>query len=253
MTNNSVSAPFYPLEDVFYILLDPEMRQNADEQNLDNQGAKTASMLAVSLQPPGTPGRKEDLAALAYEDPTFTTAMLRDSFGFDERRLAAIRDKEPISIYSCLKCKEHLPEVARRTHLCRGRTLRYLCTLEVGARVELKRVCELLCESCTQGVYHCLDEQSRAERLALRARQSELRVMARERYEEYLKTPEWKVKRSRARIMAGNRCQVCGTTEKPLDVHHNTYERLGDELLVDLVVLCHKCHCRHHRILPKAA
>lgn len=93
----------------------------------------------------------------------------------------------------------------------------------------------------------------RAERLARHARKAQLRKMARDDLTEYLKTPEWKVMRSRKLIMAGNRCQVCGSTAKPLDCHHNSYERLGDELLEDLVILCRSCHQRYHDLLPKAA
>jgi hypothetical protein len=31
-----------------------------------------------------------------------------------------------------------------------------------------------------------------------------------------------------------------------LDVHHRTYERVGQEQLRDLIVLCRTCHSRYH-------
>ena len=77
--------------------------------------------------------------------------------------------------------------------------------------------------------------------------------MARGNYGDYLKTPEWGAKKNRKLITAGNRCQVCGTTAKSLHCHHNSYERLGDELLEDFVVLCNSCHKLFHGILPEAA
>ena len=250
---NTTSFGLYSPEDDHSILLDSEICKNAEEQNLDNQGAMLACLQAVFLQPPGNPGREDDLVSVLYESASVTTAVLCDALAVDAEALTEIRNKAPISIYSCLKCKDPLPEVARRTHLYRGRTLRYLCSLDVGAPVELERVCELVCVSCAQGIRHCLDEQRRAELLVIRARQSELRKTARRQYQEYLRTPEFKAKRNRALIQAGNRCQVCGTTDKPLEVHHNDYSRLGEELLADLVALCRPCHQRHHGILPGAA
>jgi replicative DNA helicase len=44
---------------------------------------------------------------------------------------------------------------------------------------------------------------------------------------------------------AGHRCQVCNSPDK-LDVHHRTYERVGQEQLDDLTVLCDRCHGLFH-------
>ena len=60
-------------------------------------------------------------------------------------------------------------------------------------------------------------------------------------YQEYLKSPHWKEIRKRALDRAGHHCFVCRDT-KNLNVHHNSYERLGKELDTDLIVLCEKCH-----------
>src|SRR5215210_2724964 len=38
-----------------------------------------------------------------------------------------------------------------------------------------------------------------------------------------------------------------------LEVHHRIYERLGNEVLSYLVVLCRRCHQHYHGILPEAA
>lgn len=64
-------------------------------------------------------------------------------------------------------------------------------------------------------------------------------------YRAYLDSDHWKQKRSIALHQAGNRCQVCNEGGQ-LDVHHRTYERLGDELPQDLIVLCRNCHQLFH-------
>ena len=63
-------------------------------------------------------------------------------------------------------------------------------------------------------------------------------------YYEYLKSPKWKQIRDAAIARAGYRCQVCNRPNGQviLDVHHRTYERLGNENPDDLTVLCRDCH-----------
>lgn len=70
-------------------------------------------------------------------------------------------------------------------------------------------------------------------------RARELRSMA---YDEFVKTDEWQRTASTARSIASNRCEMCESTRPPLDVHHLTYERRGQELADDLIALCRRCH-----------
>lgn len=60
-------------------------------------------------------------------------------------------------------------------------------------------------------------------------------------YVDYLASPEWQAKRRRALMLAGHKCEVCGAT-KGLEVHHLSYEYLGEEDDSDLVALCKTCH-----------
>lgn len=60
-------------------------------------------------------------------------------------------------------------------------------------------------------------------------------------YKEYLKSPEWRRRRTAKLQQARWRCQKCPETEG-LQVHHLTYERLGHEDAEDLIVLCRACH-----------
>jgi 5-methylcytosine-specific restriction endonuclease McrA len=71
-------------------------------------------------------------------------------------------------------------------------------------------------------------------------------------YVDYLETPEWDQMRQTALFVADYRCQVCNRDDETLDVHHRTYERLGQELLEDLFVLCRSCHLTYHVRLPIA-
>lgn len=46
--------------------------------------------------------------------------------------------------------------------------------------------------------------------------------------------------------MLGNyKCAKCGARNK-LQVHHLSYQHLGDELDCELMVLCHSCHQKVH-------
>ncbi len=65
-------------------------------------------------------------------------------------------------------------------------------------------------------------------------------------YQDYLESGRWKHKRDQARERAGHRCQVCNAKGPILDTHHRTYERIGNELPEDLIVLCRPCHDTFH-------
>lgn len=64
-------------------------------------------------------------------------------------------------------------------------------------------------------------------------------------YERYLLTAHWRAVRNLALQRAGYQCQRCRVTRE-LQVHHQTYERLGEELDTDVEVLCRGCHLGHH-------
>jgi hypothetical protein len=64
-------------------------------------------------------------------------------------------------------------------------------------------------------------------------------------YKVYLETTHWNKTRKRILKFDGWKCVKCGS-KKSLKVHHRTYERLGQELLEDLVTLCSVCHATLH-------
>ena len=70
-----------------------------------------------------------------------------------------------------------------------------------------------------------------------------------EKYLDYLKSPEWDEKRKSKLKEAGFRCQLCNS-QGELHVHHRTYARILYEIPEDLIVLCSKCHEKFHDHLP---
>ena len=66
-----------------------------------------------------------------------------------------------------------------------------------------------------------------------------------EGYNEHLSSPKWKATREKVIKRAGGICEGCG--ERSInDVHHLTYDHVGDELLFELVGLCFRCHGKIH-------
>lgn len=65
-------------------------------------------------------------------------------------------------------------------------------------------------------------------------------------YDEYLKSVQWKNFKLSLILIRGKKCEACGATNKRLDGHHLTYERLGNELPEDVQLLCRNCHENIH-------
>lgn len=68
------------------------------------------------------------------------------------------------------------------------------------------------------------------------------------RYAEYLSSDHWKEIREACLLFWDGRCALC--KDRASDVHHNTYIRVGDEKLTDVVPLCRSCHKRFHGVMP---
>ena len=80
------------------------------------------------------------------------------------------------------------------------------------------------------------------------------KALRRARYEGYLMSQRWADKRQQKLEEENYTCEKCGYNPNwstspiyvPLDVHHLTYDNLGDEPLEDLQVLCRSCHMLIH-------
>lgn len=60
-------------------------------------------------------------------------------------------------------------------------------------------------------------------------------------YNQYLKTDKWRKKRAAVLERAKGLCEGCRSKEAT-QVHHLTYDRVGNEMLFDLVAVCDECH-----------
>jgi 5-methylcytosine-specific restriction endonuclease McrA len=65
-------------------------------------------------------------------------------------------------------------------------------------------------------------------------------------YEVHLQSPKWKALRKKVIERANGICEGCGRN-KATQAHHLTYERVGDEMLFDLVAVCDECHSKVHQ------
>ena len=63
-------------------------------------------------------------------------------------------------------------------------------------------------------------------------------------YPKYLGSAVWQAKRERVLRRDNWTCQECNHVAQ--EVHHLTYENIGNEAMADLVSLCHRCHRRLH-------
>ena len=73
-------------------------------------------------------------------------------------------------------------------------------------------------------------------------------------YSEYLESDHWRWIRAKIRRRARGWCERCKVNRRD-DIHHLTYERVGHELLTDLIGVCSYCHEYIHgnRVIDPAA
>ena len=62
-------------------------------------------------------------------------------------------------------------------------------------------------------------------------------------YEAYIKSKYWKIRRQLYLERYANTCQKCRKQfAKGMQLHHLSYDRLRNENIDDLVLLCKRCH-----------
>lgn len=87
-------------------------------------------------------------------------------------------------------------------------------------------------------------EASRARRRMYWQRNQRLRELGFNTYAEYLASGRWAA--AKARYRASEEPQECMCGETDVQIHHKTYERVGEELPADLRALCRRCHVMMH-------
>jgi hypothetical protein len=66
-------------------------------------------------------------------------------------------------------------------------------------------------------------------------------IVWQQRYFERVRSPEWRGLKAHLMRYRGNRCERCGDYV-PLELHHKSYDRLGNERASDLELVCRACH-----------
>ncbi|SFE68105.1 virus viroplasmin [Paenibacillus algorifonticola] len=66
-------------------------------------------------------------------------------------------------------------------------------------------------------------------------------------YNAYLKTEHWEKIKTFYFVFNSKSCRLC-RSKRILNLHHKTYERIGNEKIRDLVCLCQQCHHKLHEI-----
>lgn len=77
-----------------------------------------------------------------------------------------------------------------------------------------------------------------------------LRTVAKEGYQDYIRSREWQAVKMRYwESKLPKACYGCGVSKEGMHLHHRTYKNLGQERLRDLVPLCQLCHCETHDLV----
>lgn len=84
------------------------------------------------------------------------------------------------------------------------------------------------------------------KRARIESREARLKELGHKDYNAYLSSAAWRS--LKARYRASDLVQDCGLCSESdgLDMHHMTYERVGEEELSDLIPLCRNCHRMVH-------
>ena len=70
-------------------------------------------------------------------------------------------------------------------------------------------------------------------------------------YKGFIRSETWRRRADKVRRRVGFKCTDCGKETRRLEIHHETYKRLGHERPRDLSALCRNCHRSRHRLAPE--
>jgi len=191
----------------------------------------------------GEPGHRAALASVLYwHAPDVPVWIIGESLSLEPERVRSLAEDNPTAIVRCLDCDQPIRPQGRH-HFQEM----------LNAAEEFNKDPQLLrsylytglhCEDCTLEREDRWGEEWARQERECQERLLELRTMP---YEEYLRTPEWRRRKERKLDQADHRCQFCNRHQRFLNVHHRTYENLGEELDGDLIVLSRACHSTFHK------
>lgn len=187
-------------------------------------------------------GRSAVAAILYWHCPDFGVQEIADTFELGVDRVRQLADENPSVTFGCLDCdavlrpqgREHFREMLSTPYELNedpGLHGRYLYTGLHCERYQKDRE--------TRWGQEWDRQEHEYQKWLL-----ELRALP---YDEYLRSAHWVRRRTEKLEGAGRRCELCAGSRAPLDVHHRTYERMGEKQDGDLIVLCRGCHETFHR------
>lgn len=109
---------------------------------------------------------------------------------------------------------------------------------------------EITCRLCIRSLEAVINADARREQWERQNEEWKERKREKDRqwhawYDEYLRSDEWKQRRHQVLQRAGGMCEGC-LKRSATQVHHLTYDRVGKEMLFDLVAICDICHGQIH-------
>lgn len=154
----------------------------------------------------------------------------------------------------CLKCGEAMNIIIRSRSESEAFDARRRKINSEAIQARLKRL--FTCKKCVANEVIRKQNESKAywklSKQKEQQRESEERQWAESvrsmPYKEYLETEHWQGLRKMKLRQSHGRCQLCDQTNVILHVHHKCYDRLGQEYLTDLIVLCEQCHKKYHGV-----
>ena len=172
-----------------------------------------------------------------FQHPPFPVAnqVLRpQDCAHEERELRNKPDKnqKPVYLIQCLACGQKVGARVRASEVSASKTI---------------PAWDSHFEQRVWSEYHEKQECYKALRRFYHEQQRQIgREQWIAQYNRYLDSQEWKERRRQVLNRAGNVCEGC-LSNKATEVHHLTYQNIGDEFLFELVAVCHPCHERLHQ------
>jgi hypothetical protein len=185
---------------------------------------------------------RDAFVSLLYWHSSFSIELIAWAFGLQSGQVKKIAKANQTAIFRCLDCDEVLSPNSRQ-HFRKM----WEAAETLDCRPDLLKEClytGLHCEAC---IFDREDRWGEEYYRQEREYQKEVMSLRAMDYNEYLRTEHWMHRREQKLRQAEYRCEMCHSSSVQLDVHHLTYDRLGEELDKDLRVLCRGCHVTFHK------
>ena len=234
--------PFEENEGVFVLPYEEEIRERARIVLEHNQDNLRLFVEVLAWETFDHPELRRYLIPIFWLLPDIDRRWIAEVLCMNVQDVCNIVGGNPIMSFNRLDCGEELHAKDRNRLLLMSGSLKALCE---DATIDKSVLTNLLCRSCVADRAQAEEEQRRLDQARLEALLSDYRKGS---YAERRRSKEWAVLRGHVFRRDGYRCKLCGRSDLPLHLHHNTYDNYAAERLEDLITLCEVCHKRHHRL-----